>query len=90
MHVSYTTDITCKWILLSATGFAFILCFQYSILGIVCGISMMLSPKDCNWIFGDEFHMIESVHDNFKDCGRAIDGVERFSWNNFLDVFLSP
>ena len=51
---------------------------------------MMLSPKDCNWIFGDEFHMIESVHDNFKDCGRAIDGVERFSWNNFLDVFLSP
>lgn len=42
-------------------GFACILCSQYSILGIVCGMILMtLSPKDCNWIFGGDFHMIET------------------------------
>lgn len=42
-------------------------------------------PKDCNWITRrDCNYMIERSNDKYNDCGRAINGLERFSCNEFL------
>ena len=44
-------------------------------------------PKDCEWIIRGDFNMTERAHDNFKDCGRAISNLERFTWEGLLNAF---
>lgn len=41
-------------------------------------------PKDCNWITRHDCNMIERSNEKSNDCGRAINDLERFSWNKFL------
>ena len=44
-------------------------------------------PKNCEWIIGGDFNMTERPNDKSNDCGRAISDLERFSWNDLLNVF---
>ena len=44
-------------------------------------------PKDCEWIMGGDFNMTEMLHDKSKDCGRSINDLEKFTWNELLTAF---
>ena len=46
-------------------------------------------PKDCKWIFfgGGNFNMMERPYDKSTDCGRAISDLERYMWNELLNIF---
>lgn len=44
-------------------------------------------PKDCEWIFGGDFNMIERPQDKSNDCGRGISDPEIFTWNELLNAF---
>ena len=44
-------------------------------------------PKDCEWILGEDFNMTEWPQDKSNDCGRGINDMERFTWNELLNIF---
>ena len=44
-------------------------------------------PKNCSWIIGGDFNITERSNDKYNDCGKAICDLERFSWNDLLNVF---
>ena len=44
-------------------------------------------PKDCEWIIGGDFNMTERAEDKSHDCGRAISGLEKITWNELLNTF---
>lgn len=43
-------------------------------------------PRDCTWIIGGDFNMIERPEDKSNDCGRTISDLERYSWHELLDT----
>lgn len=43
-------------------------------------------PKDCNWILGGDFNMIERPEDKSHDGGCTISDLEKINWNSLLDA----
>lgn len=47
----------------------------------------MVNPllKDYNWIIEGDLNMTERPNDKSNDCGRTINDLEMFIWNDFLN-----
>lgn len=43
-------------------------------------------PKDCEWIFGGDFNIIERIQDKSSYSGRATSNLERYTWNELLNT----
>lgn len=41
-----------------------------------------LFPKDCSWILGGDFNMIECTEDKSQDWSRTTSNLEIFSWDS--------
>ena len=44
-------------------------------------------PKDCEWIIRGYLNMTERAENKSHDCGRAISGLEKITWNKLLSTF---
>lgn len=41
-------------------------------------------PRECKWVIGEDFNVTERPEDKSNDCGREINDLDHFSWNEFL------
>ena len=48
-------------------------------------IMMESLPRDCKWILGGDFNMMERQKNKSNDCGREINDLEKLIWKRFLN-----